>query len=405
MKMLDELDGKDKKIYIITGISILVVAATGFLLWRINQNKQLSPGEGEAAESVVCGGECVNDNDCKGWNDGNGNVECNQGSSHRCEIFRCTTSGYVIGPSKCACTPSGGIKCGSYGCAGDADCNGGSGTDPSYECNNRTDGDITKQQCIRMKCPTGYEVDDDKCSCVLTVANTCEGGGWTKKPSSFTTDESFVMTGYGEDADGIDLTSIDVKINNVSLSSSKVTKKKDSDTKASWSTTLSGYTAGTYTAAVTWEDSKGNSGDDCTLSATFTVTAVEEIECTTLWWYDNSSTACGQKEFCGDYAYTGLYTFSTKTACETSLAAKLAEEASEEEETTTPTTPQTGLLDEAWGKVALGFGILAVGMLLMKHNIFEFNWTGVKIQNERNSNIGKKSNIKKGFEKKVVKNN
>lgn len=444
MKILDELDRREKRIYLIAGISLIVIAATGILLWRINQEEKLSSEESEAAGSVVCGGECVNDSDCKGWNDGSGNVECNQGSSHRCEIYKCS-SGYVIGPSKCACIPSGGIKCGSYGCAGDADCEGGSGTDPSYECNNRADGDITKQQCIRIKCPTGYKVDDDNCSCVLTVENKCDGGGWTNKPSSFTTDESFTMSGYAQDTDGIDLTSIAVKINNTSLSSSKITKKEDSDTKASWSTILSGYTAGSYTTTVTWKDKKGTGGSSCTLTATFTVTeATEEEVCKEYW--DITDNACVLKEKCVanssipiEVEINGITTFSTRDLCQSflssdhwqvennecvlvdSLSDALAKFNTEGLEvfsslsacqttldstpstpTVTPTTPQTGLLDEAWGKIALGFGILAVGMLLTKHDVFELDWTGVRVQGEINK-TKKKGEVKNGFEKRVVK--
>ena len=441
MKILDELDRREKKIYLIAGISLVVIAATGILLWRINQKEKLSSEESEAAESVVCGGECVNDSDCKGWNDGSGNVECNQGSSHKCEIYKCS-SGYIIGPSKCACIPSGGIKCGNYGCATDEDCAGGSDTDPDaeYECNNRADGNVAKQQCIRMKCPTGYKVDDDNCTCVLIVENKCDGGGWTNKPSSFTTEESFTMSGYAQDTDGIDLTSITVKINNTSLSSSKITKKEDSDTKASWSTTLSGYTAGSYTATVSWKDKKGTGGSSCTLTATFAVTEPEEEEyCISYWTVSTNS--CKENKQCSavenvSVNIDGITTFSTLSECQEFVAKdywqvednqcvavsniesalgkfhtsglKLFESLSacqatlNTEEETTTTTPQTGLLDEAWGKIALGFTVLAMGMISLRHNIFEFNWVGVRVRKEEKIY---KSSFKNSFEKKVAKRN
>ncbi len=35
-------------------------------------------------------------------------------------------------------------------------------------------------------------------------------------------------------------------------------------------------------------------------------------ECKNLYWFDNSSTECGYKEFCGTYMYYGLRTFETK---------------------------------------------------------------------------------------------
>jgi hypothetical protein len=365
MKILEELESKDKKIYIFAGIGILVVAATGFLLWRINQDEQLSSEESEAKETVVCGGQCVNDSDCIGWDDGDGNVECKQGvTPHVCQIYECP-SGYEIGPSKCACIPSGGLACGEYGCAIDEDCAGGSDTDPDaeFECANRADGNVSKQQCVRMKCPTGYEIGEDKCSCVYSVANTCEGGGWTRSPSSFAEDESYTISGYGEDADGIDSSSIDVKIDGTSISSYKISKEAD-DTRTDWSTTLSGLSAGTHTVVVTWEDSEGEGGDDCTVSSTFTVTATED----------------------------------TTEEDDTSETTQETEDTTD----TTTTTPQTGLLDEAWGKIALGFTVLAMGMILMKFNVFEFNWTGVRVEG---GNKIHKSSLKNNFEKKVVKRN
>ncbi len=59
-------------------------------------------------------------------------------------------------------------------------------------------------------------------------------------------------------------------------------------------------------------------------------------------------------------------------------------------------------MDEAWGKVALGFGILGMGMILMKYNIFEFEWNGVEIKSE---GVKRKHNdrLKNEFERKVVK--
>lgn len=43
--------------------------------------------------------------------------------------------------------------------------------------------------------------------------------------------------------------------------------------------------------------------------------------CQNLWWYDSSSTACSQKQFCGAYMYLGLQTFNTQQECSNSLAA------------------------------------------------------------------------------------
>ncbi len=38
--------------------------------------------------------------------------------------------------------------------------------------------------------------------------------------------------------------------------------------------------------------------------------------CKELWWFDNDSKICRQKQFCGAYAYQGLRTFETQKACQ-----------------------------------------------------------------------------------------
>ena len=43
------------------------------------------------------------------------------------------------------------------------------------------------------------------------------------------------------------------------------------------------------------------------------------IQCQNLWWHDDSSTTCQQKQFCGAYMYLGLQTFSTEADCKASL--------------------------------------------------------------------------------------
>ena len=45
-----------------------------------------------------------------------------------------------------------------------------------------------------------------------------------------------------------------------------------------------------------------------------------EPVCKTLWWYDNNTQYCQQKQFCGAYMYLGLRTFTTKAECEADLS-------------------------------------------------------------------------------------
>jgi len=42
-------------------------------------------------------------------------------------------------------------------------------------------------------------------------------------------------------------------------------------------------------------------------------------ECRNLWWYDSNSVECGYKQFCGAYAYQGLFVYETKEECLQSL--------------------------------------------------------------------------------------
>ena len=78
-----------------------------------------------------------------------------------------------------------------------------------------------------------------------------------------------------------------------------------------------------------------------TPSPTPTVTPPEETptptenvteECETLWYFDEESLECQQKEFCGAYMYEGLHTFETGEECKAAL-----EEYLEEKKGETPT--------------------------------------------------------------------
>jgi len=72
------------------------------------------------------------------------------------------------------------------------------------------------------------------------------------------------------------------------------------------------------------------------LQQTLHPTPVPTIECVNYYWFDASSTACGQKEFCGAYMYYGLQTFASLTECQTALAAR---EAANATPTPTPVPP------------------------------------------------------------------
>jgi hypothetical protein len=314
---------------------LIILGASGYLLWRINQEGSLGSEDSDASSK---------------------------------------------------------LECGEYGCTKDSDCEGPlEGVE--YECDEVASHIASKQKCERVSCPTGYEMADDQCTCNL-IDNTCDGGGWTNKPTTVVEGGKITISGYGEDVSGVDSDSIVVKIDGAEVSASTLTLTEGS-TVTSWSVTASGLSIGSHVVEASWADKEGNTSTDCELTATFTVTEAEV--CNTYWWYDNDSTKCQEDEFCGDYEYSGLKVFSTESACTNSF-----NEANEEETPTTTSTPQTGILDEAWGKIALGFAILSAGMLFTKFNMFELDWKGVELR-RKSGRFSMGKNKMNGFEKKVVK--
>lgn len=265
-------ESKDKKrTYLWIAILLSVVLATIFVLWRVNQEETLSSEKSEAKTNIACG---------------------------------------------------------DYGCTSDSDCAGYTGVGGDYKCVNEK-GAI-EGKCVRISCLPGYSVSDDMCSCEKVVVNTCEGGGWSREPISFAENENFTMTGYAEDTDGIDLDSLEIKINGISMFSSKIIKKEESRTKLMWSQKLSGFKRGTYSVSVTWKDKKGNGGDNCSLASTFFVTGEEKFPssqifyingeyCFSFWIVDGNS--CKQDRTCYsskdiNLGISGVTTFETLVECQ-----------------------------------------------------------------------------------------
>lgn len=64
---------------------------------------------------------------------------------------------------------------------------------------------------------------------------------------------------------------------------------------------------------------KLNSLYGCGVIPTPTPTPIPTPTCNNLWWFDNATTICQQKTFCGAYMYYGLRTFSTLQQCQAAL--------------------------------------------------------------------------------------
>ena len=82
----------------------------------------------------------------------------------------------------------------------------------------------------------------------------------------------------------------------------------------------------------------------------------ETGECKTLWYFDDQSVQCQQKQFCGDYMYQSLHTFETEEECKAAFEKYLKEKG---KETPTPTPPGF----EAGFAIA---GLLAVAYLVLR---------------------------------------
>ncbi len=68
-----------------------------------------------------------------------------------------------------------------------------------------------------------------------------------------------------------------------------------------------------------------------------TIEPVENITCTSYYWFDSNTTDCGYKEFCGLYIYQGLATFTTLEECQENLPEQETEQ--EEMPETNETVP------------------------------------------------------------------
>jgi PGF-CTERM protein len=93
-------------------------------------------------------------------------------------------------------------------------------------------------------------------------------------------------------------------------------------------------------------------------------------ECKTLWYFDEQSVKCQQKEFCGLYMYKGLHTFEAEEECRAALEKYLREE---QKETLTPSPTRTQTQTPSPTPTPPGFdagfaiaGLLAVAYLVLR---------------------------------------
>jgi len=326
---------KKGKITLIVSIvfGVIVIGGSGYLLWRVNQEKALSTDEIEAMDPDG-GFVSVGQDDSRYDNVYDANVDEDgyvKEGSLRCQ---CQNGVWVVGKANdcnTLCTRTGNnypksTASGSYciqgsqcpacewpqvaycGCSGDSS--------PAHNtCGCRRYNSFTcgvpcgeVQSCTPDPCPSGWvncgtsgqdgakaEGCVAKTSCngkclgctnefyikryckeIPEEQNTCDGGGWTKQiPSKVQKGQSIEIAGYGKDSDGIDPTSVSISVDGESVDDANAKVDSTDTTKTNWDYTLTGLEEGDHTVTISWKDNEGLGGSDCTLTATFSVEAIE----------------------------------------------------------------------------------------------------------------------------------
>ncbi|MDD4382111.1 MAG: hypothetical protein PHE21_02080 [Candidatus Dojkabacteria bacterium] len=317
---------KTTKIIIILIIVVLLGGSGGYLLWRINQQETVAPTDSDAGGGsygscptnnyyCTCGADnsCATtaDNVCGGkigctcyrcqcangvWVTG---IDC----AKRCEECKndipapageCTVGSQCpacewpevayCGSNKCGCILPNNIPAGQLSCGEISLCTPGACPTGWTNCGISGDG-LSKTGCTaKTSCTSTCTVCANKstvhryCKQGTTTTNTCDDGSWNSKPSGiYEYCENISYSALATDSDGIDTSSIVVKLNNVAKTtfskSSTSTTTTITDVLSSSSSCLD---PGSYTLDLSWKDTKGASSTDCTLSTTFTVQEEDE---------------------------------------------------------------------------------------------------------------------------------
>lgn len=308
---------------VIFAISIVLLSsALGYLIWRVNQEENLDPDDSEAGATVPAGcsasaTEALTSN-CLIWFAEPGQTSaCIANRSaccgnlvdvdNGCERCLCCNGTWVTGNTGCStlCTNNGGYgsceevpvekcfceswsdACGTNctfpdGVQAEVDAKAANSCKPYIAMCNVSTGDYVIEEytpshvCYNKVSQCNNPFAENPC-----VTNVCDAGAWVTRPTgnmSFTSDISYSAT--ATDSNGIDLDSISVKLCTGTVTTC-TTGQTLSPTKTGSSSpiTISGVlssaaqrlAAGTYTMTITWKDSLGVTGTNCTLTTTFTV--------------------------------------------------------------------------------------------------------------------------------------
>ena len=316
-----KLPNKNKRNVIILSILAFVFLASGtFLLWRVNQEEELSPDYSEAggsnegcAPGYTCRGSCTNcRQNCYNPDGtfcgtvvcgGGGLCQCNSGWKLFCPLNgsceeACGDKDEKKPVTECSCSGGYGNSCG-INCKFPADtqskvneaaqaackakvamCNGSTGkvSIEDYTSSHPCYGKLNE-------CKNPYAPNPCTPPPPLPPPNACDGGNWDTngKPSGVYPYCSNISYSFvAKDSDGVDKSTIVVKVNgDVRVNASKTTAKtgdQEVRVKETLSTETNCLEPGSYTISAEWKDKKsaGGAGTDCALTTSFTV--AEEIK-------------------------------------------------------------------------------------------------------------------------------
>ncbi len=116
---------------------------------------------------------------------------------------------------------------------------------------------------------------------VVPTPNVCDGGNWESKPSgTYLYCDEILYSFVAKDSDGINKSSINVKVNGDARVNASQISLKTGDTEVRVTETLSTeencLDPGEYTIETNWTDKKGATSTQCALTTSFTV--LEEVE-------------------------------------------------------------------------------------------------------------------------------
>jgi hypothetical protein len=268
-----------KGIVLVAILITVVLGATGYLAWRVNEYNSIAPDDIDAAppeDKENCGG-CAQNGYVWKWVGG----ECKKRPDPSCKTKNQDPKGK---------------KCNTSGAAGCKD------NLPGAACGN--DG-----QCVNIS----EESSGYKCACEgqksdtpTTPTNSCEGGKMTIPAvgDKGTIGEPITISGYAFDADGVNKGTVNVSIDDVVVGTATAVDACPTGNASICSSVGAGKkpivwtysftpTKESHDIVVSWADSKGATGTACTASQTLT-SSEKEVTVTPDWSISStaSTVAC-----------------------------------------------------------------------------------------------------------------